>query len=71
MATGDAPRCNAWRETCLLRVWEYVIWALIFRELVDEDAAIAAACVVRDRDSAANIVLRILKHLLSKYLNDD
>jgi hypothetical protein len=55
----------------IVRVWEYVIWALIFRELVDEDPVIAAACVVRDRDSAANIVLRILKHLLSTFLNDE
>lgn len=28
------------------------------------------ACVVRDRESAANIVLRVLKQLLSKYLQD-
>ena len=55
----------------IVRVWEYVIWALVFRELADEDPAIAAACVVRDKDSAANIVLRVLKHLLSRYLKDD
>ena len=54
----------------IVRVWEYVIWALVFRELVEEDAAIAAACVIRDGDAPANIVLRVLKMLLSKYLND-
>src|SRR6185436_5480513 len=54
----------------LVRIWEYVLWALIFRELVDEDPLIAAACAFQDRSSAANLILRVLKQLMSKVTAD-
>jgi hypothetical protein len=54
----------------IVRVWEYAIWALIFRQLADEDRVIAAACAFRDSGSAANLILRVLKQLVSKHTAD-
>lgn len=53
------------------RLWDYLIWSLMFLHYRNRDRAIAAACLVVDQqEGPARIIRDILKHLLSKFIGD-
>lgn len=66
---GQAPEVAIPR---IVRVWNYLIWCLVFRELKDCDPVIAAANLFgQDHESVKALVLRIAKHIVSRFLKDD
>jgi hypothetical protein len=55
----------------LVKLWDYIIWNLIFHNLANEDAVIKAASLIKDRKpSPARVIADILKYLLNRFIND-
>ncbi|MCC6456032.1 MAG: hypothetical protein IT328_13850 [Caldilineaceae bacterium] len=55
----------------LVKLWNYIIWNLIFHSLQAEDPLIRAASLIKDRNpSPAKLIADILKYLLSRFIND-
>jgi len=66
---GQAPEVAIPR---IVRVWSYLIWCLVFRELKEKDPVIAAANLFgQDHESVKALVVRIAKHIVSRFLKDD
>lgn len=56
----------------LARIWDLVIWSIIFRKLQDEDIRIKAACIFGDHPGKISHFIRhLLRVLLIKYLESD
>src|SRR5215472_11889384 len=66
-----AARASESREIAiprLMRIWEYVIWRLLFERTSSESPAIAAACGTGfKRHSVSQIVNGIIEHLLTTF----
>ncbi|MEW6737375.1 MAG: serine/threonine-protein kinase [Acidobacteriota bacterium] len=55
----------------IVRIWEFVIWSLIFQEYRDKDSAIDAACMLQQaKMTPANFVREALATLLSMIRGD-
>jgi hypothetical protein len=56
----------------IAKIWELVIWAVIFRELQDQDLRIKAACIFGDQPGkVSHFVFHLFKSLLSRFLKTD
>lgn len=56
----------------MVKVWEYVIWAVIFNELKTEDIRIRAACAIEaEKGKTPSFIKNLLKALLKKYAEAD
>lgn len=56
----------------IAKVWEFVIWSIIFRELQHKDARIRAACIFGDKKGKlSGFVRHVLKALLNRYLQTE
>ena len=56
----------------LVKVWEYVLWSIIFRELQNEDVRIKGACAFNtEPGQVAAFIKNLLKALLVKYTDSD
>jgi hypothetical protein len=54
----------------LVKVWEFVIWSIIFREFKDRDVRIKAACLFDDGNEKVSTFIRhLLKSVMAKYLS--
>ena len=58
-------------ELRLVKLWDYIIWSLIFNKYKADDPLIHAACIWTDRQSSpTRLIADILKHLLSRFIQD-
>ncbi len=58
--------------TRIVRIWEFVIWSLIFNALRHEDPIIEAACMFTPSQTGpSQIIKKVFRALLKKYLKDD
>src|SRR5262249_30636945 len=56
----------------LVKIWDFVIWSTIFRQLQDRDARIKAAVPFADQAvSVSTFIRHVLKTLVSKFLESD
>jgi hypothetical protein len=56
----------------IVKIWELVIWSVIFRELQDQDLRIRAACIFGDQPgNVSHFVVHLFKSLLSRLLKTD
>jgi Cdc6-like AAA superfamily ATPase len=56
----------------IAKVWSFVIWSIIFRELKDRDTRIRAACIFGDRSGKLSSFIRhALKSLLNRLLQTE
>jgi hypothetical protein len=56
----------------IAKVWEFVIWSIIFRELQDRDGRIRAACIFGDHPGKLSHFIRhVLKVLLNRLLQTE
>jgi hypothetical protein len=56
----------------LVKIWEYIIWEIIFRQLENRDPRIKAACVfANDKGKVSHFIRNLLKDLINKYLKTD
>jgi hypothetical protein len=56
----------------ICKIWEFVIWSIIFRELKGEDPRIRAACLFGDKGDKLSIFIRyVLKTLFNRLLKTD
>lgn len=54
-----------------VKIWEYILWTLIFDAYRDKDAAIAAACwITGSWKSASYLISTLLKQFIMKFLED-
>ena len=52
------------------KIWDYLIWSLIFDEFKDRDAAIRAASLMVRKGTASHFLHDLLRGLVSKYVDD-
>lgn len=52
------------------KIWDYLIWSLIFDEFRDKDPAIKAASIMVRKGNASHFVHDLLTGLLNKYVDD-
>ncbi len=52
------------------KVWDYLIWSLIFDELRDKDPAIKTASIMVRKGTASHFVHDLLRGLVGKYIDD-
>lgn len=56
----------------IAKVWEFVIWSVIFRELKDRDGRIRAACIFGDKTGKlSNFIRHTLKALLNRLVQTE
>jgi serine/threonine protein kinase len=56
----------------LAKIWEFVIWSIIFRQFQYRDSRIKAACLLRDESPKVSTFIRhVLRTLISEYLTAD
>jgi hypothetical protein len=56
----------------LVKIWEFVIWSIIFREFKDKDVRIKAACMFDNgSDKVSTFIRHLLKVLAEKFLHTD
>lgn len=56
----------------IAKVWDFVIWSIIFRELQDRDVRIKAACIFGDRSGkVSNFIRHTLKALLNRLVKTE
>lgn len=56
----------------IVKMWELVVWSLIFEELKESDSAISAACYFTQRkSSAARMTLDIIKGLITRFTSTE
>ncbi|MBD2256346.1 hypothetical protein [Pseudanabaena sp. FACHB-2040] len=56
----------------IAKVWSFVIWSIIFRELKDQDVRIRAACIFGDKSGRLSTFIRhALKSLLNRLLKTE
>lgn len=56
----------------IARVWNFIIWLIVFRELKDEDVRIRAACIFGDQGGKTAVFVRhVLKLLLERFTKTD
>lgn len=56
----------------IAKVWSFVIWSIIFRELQDQDPRIRAACIFGDKSGKLSSFIRhALKSLLNRLLKTE
>lgn len=57
----------------LVKIWEFVIWSIIFRQFQNQDPRIKAACMFANSDSekVSTFIRHVLKALVVKYLKTD
>ncbi len=54
------------------RIWEHIIWSLIFELFKEQDDTIRDACVLSTRENSPTRLLRdLVKHFINKLLGDD
>lgn len=54
------------------KIWSFVLWSIIFRELKREDPRIRAACIFGDKDEKlSTFIRRVLKALLNQVLKTE
>lgn len=54
------------------KIWEYLIWSIIFNQYAEQDTAIRNAAVVSGKKiKSTRIISEIVNGLLSKYVGDD
>ncbi len=58
-------------NTRLVKIWEYLIWLLIFNELKDEDEAIKKASHFSSAQKPAGFIKSVLTGLINAFLRDD
>jgi hypothetical protein len=69
---GKAASTSEIAIPLMAKVWEYVIWSLIFKEYREHDADIRKAFLVYNPSSSApHLVLQVLRGLVERYLKDD
>jgi hypothetical protein len=55
----------------IVRIWEFVVWSVIFRELKDKDPRIKTACLFGSQSGKVSLFIRhLLKALLEKVLSN-
>ncbi len=52
------------------KIWDYLIWSLIFDEYKEKDSAIKAASLMVRKGNASHFIHDLLKGLLKKYVDD-
>ncbi len=52
------------------KIWDYLIWSLIFDEFRDNDPAIKAASILVRKGNASHFIHDLLRGLLNKYVDD-
>jgi len=56
----------------LAKVWDFVLWSVIFRELQDQDPQIRAACIFGDRSGKLSTFIRhVINGLLNRVVETD
>ncbi len=56
----------------IAKIWNFVIWSIIFRELKNKDARIRAACIFGDKSGKiASFIRHALKSLLNRLLKTE
>ncbi len=56
----------------LAKIWEFVIWSILFRQFQDKDPRIKAACFFgNESDKASTFIRHVLRALASKFLKAD
>lgn len=56
----------------LVKIWEFVIWSIIFRQFQEKDLRIKAACIFGDgKEKVSAFILHVLKALMIKFLKTD
>jgi hypothetical protein len=56
----------------LAKIWEFVIWSILFRQFQNKDARIKAACMFgNEAEHVSTFVRHVLKALASKFLKTD
>lgn len=55
----------------IVKLWDYVLWSLIFQTYRDKDPAIAAACLVPQKSRPAQLISDLLRHLLDRHSDND
>jgi hypothetical protein len=56
----------------LVKVWEYIIWSIIFHQLQDEDPRIKAACIFTDSEGGiSHFISRLLKDFVKRTIKAD
>jgi hypothetical protein len=56
----------------LVKVWDYIIWSIVFRQLQDKDPSIKAACIFTSEDGqVSHFVSHLLKDLIKKFVKTD
>ncbi len=69
---GKAATTSEIAIPLLAKIWEYVIWSLIFKEYREYDSDIRKAFLVYNPSSSApHLVLQVLRGLVDRYLKDD
>lgn len=69
---GKAASTSEIAIPLMAKVWEYIIWSLIFKEYREHDSDIRKAFLVYNPSSSApHLVLQVLRGLVERYLKDD
>lgn len=56
----------------IVKIWEYIIWTLIFKEYREHSPVIASASFFdEEKSSPGKMIYEILKKILAKFLKDD
>lgn len=56
----------------IAKIWNFIIWLIIFRELQDQDVRIRAACIFGDRTGkVSNFIRHVLKALVNRFLDTE
>lgn len=56
----------------LVKIWEFVIWSILFRQFQNKDPRIKAACMFgNDAEKVSTFIRHVLKSLMSKFLKTD
>lgn len=56
----------------IAKIWEFVIWSIIFRELQDEDLRIKAACIFGDEAGKVSMFIKhLLKALITRFVKTE
>lgn len=56
----------------IAKIWNFIIWLIIFRELQDRDVRIRAACIFGDRTGkVSNFIRHVLKALIKRFVETD
>ena len=59
------------RNYRLVKIWEYLIWSLIFEEYSDKSNTLKAAAHVSDKKGPSKLIQLLLRALLNKFLKDE